>query len=80
MLLSMMQRNYDALQRHAQLASDQPALPSPSLLSVDGASYSQTIIREWSLFYSPAEIMSVNAAYSVFSPGQNWPGNVRFAI
>jgi hypothetical protein len=78
MLLSMQQRNHDALQRHAELLNNQPALPPPSNHTPLNLPHSLAIMRDWSQFYSPAEMLSVNASCSVFSPGRNWPGNVRF--
>ncbi len=37
-----------------------------------------SMIRNWIKHFTPRELVSVNAACSIFSPGTNWPGNVNF--
>jgi hypothetical protein len=34
-------------------------------------------VRNWVKLFSPHELVSVDAACSIFSPGSNWPGNVN---
>jgi hypothetical protein len=36
-----------------------------------------SMIRNWIKHFTPRELVSVNAACSIFSPGTNWPGNVN---
>lgn len=36
-----------------------------------------TVVRNWIKYFTPHELVSVNAACSIFSPGSNWPGNVN---
>jgi hypothetical protein len=34
-------------------------------------------VRNWVKYFTPHELVSVDAACSIFSPGSNWPGNVN---
>ena len=35
------------------------------------------IVHDWINYFTPRELVSVNAECSIFSPGSNWPGNVN---
>jgi hypothetical protein len=35
-------------------------------------------VRNWVKCFSPHELVSVDAACSIFSPGSNWPGNANY--
>jgi hypothetical protein len=37
-----------------------------------------SMVRNWIHHFTPRELVSVDAACSIFSPGFNWPGNVNF--
>ncbi len=79
MLSRMLQVNHHALQQHSLRSNAEsvvPPLPSSNDYC-EGHSKIPVSLSKWIDFYTPAELMSVDANCSIFSPGSNWPGNVR---
>jgi hypothetical protein len=53
---------------------------SRKLISSDpqtSSSATSSMVRNWIHHFTPRELVSVDAACSIFSPGFNWPGNVK---
>jgi hypothetical protein len=61
--------------KHSRPDQHNAGLSSHGHLSSDSATTS-LVVRNWIKHFTPQELLSVNAACSVFSPGFNWPGNV----
>jgi len=54
------------------LARDLQATPKDSF-----PAHTSAIVHNWINYFTPRELVSVNAECSIFSPGCNWPGNVN---
>jgi hypothetical protein len=63
---SLSDQHNAGLSAHGHLSSDLPTSSATTSL----------VVRNWIKHFTPQELLSVNAACSVFSPGFNWPGNV----
>jgi hypothetical protein len=71
--------DYDYFQ-HCRHNEHGAGLSSRNPISKDSRTSSAataSMIRNWIKHFTPRELVSVNAACSIFSPGTNWPGNVN---